>query len=86
MMDAQVVPALIGALVREGVDPEAIERAVASVCDLRLGDDIAPGPLVRAFAFEQARRIDRAHGREAVSARLADARVEHKSGPRPLRP
>lgn len=59
MIQEQVVPALIAALVDEGVDPQAIERAVARVRDMPPGRSISGGnPLVRAFAFEQARLVE----------------------------
>jgi hypothetical protein len=41
----------------EGVPPEAIERAVASARDMRLGEEITltgeDAPMRRAFVFEQ---------------------------------
>lgn len=57
---SQLVPALLASLLREGVDADAVERAVARTADLLPGDSISGGdPLVRAFAFEQASLLRR---------------------------
>lgn len=59
MMRDQMVPALFAALVHEGVDPALVERAVGRVLDIQLGESVTGGsPLLRAFAFEQARRLE----------------------------
>jgi hypothetical protein len=59
MMRDQLIPALIGQLLREGVAAEQIEKAVARVRDLRLGQSITGGesPERRAFVFEQTDRL-----------------------------
>jgi hypothetical protein len=59
-MSGQAVPAFIAALMVEGVEAEQIERAVARVSDLRPGQSLSGHPLRRAFAFEQARLLERA--------------------------
>lgn len=66
MMREQLVPAFMAALMGEGVRPEQIERAVARVRDLPLGSNLLATagsrhdePLVRAFVFEQAGRLER---------------------------
>jgi hypothetical protein len=53
------VRGLIAGLVIEGVDPEAIQAAVSYAVDLRPGQLISPGPLVRAFTHEQVGRLER---------------------------
>lgn len=61
MTTDQIVTALIGALLLEGVDPAAIERAVTRVSECRLGRTL-PGhanPMIRAFANEQSRLMIR---------------------------
>lgn len=59
MMKDQLVPALVCPLLEEDVSPSTIKRAVARVLDIRLGQSICgEDPLRRAFAFEQARRLD----------------------------
>ena len=60
MISEQILPAFIAQLLVEGVEPEQIERAVARTRDLRLGHSISGHPLRRAFAFEQARLLERA--------------------------
>jgi hypothetical protein len=67
VMNEQVVPALMAALIGEGVAPELIEKAVGRVCDLQLGASLstlglpcANPQLVRAFVFEQSALLDRA--------------------------
>jgi hypothetical protein len=70
MTNEQVVPALLAALMGEGVQPEQIEAAVARVIDAPVGSPLSnlsdphgrPGhrPTVRAFVFEQARLLERA--------------------------
>lgn len=59
-MNEQRIRALIAGLVIEGVEPEAIQAAVSYACDLKPGQPISPGPLVRAFTAEQVRRLERA--------------------------
>jgi len=60
-LHGQTIPAFVAALLAEGVEPEQIERAVARVQDLQLGRSISSGnKLWRAFAFEQARLLERA--------------------------
>lgn len=62
MMREQVLPALFAALVEEGVDPGLVERAVGRVLDIPLGASVTGGsPLLRAFAFEQQRRLEGGH-------------------------
>jgi hypothetical protein len=69
-MREQMVPALLAALVDEGVDPGLVERAVGRVLAVPLGVSVTgDSPLLRAFAFEQARRLDRT--READASRGA---------------
>ena len=58
-MHDQLLPAFIAQLLAEGVEPEQIERAVARVQGIRPGQSIAGHPLRRAFAFEQARLLER---------------------------
>lgn len=60
MIEGQRIPALISALLVEGVEAEQIERAISRVIDLKLGQSISGHPLRRAFAFEQARRLEEA--------------------------
>jgi hypothetical protein len=65
MMGGQAVPALMAALLAEGVTADQIERAVDRVRSLRLGESItagAPGPeqMTRAFVFEQSALLKRA--------------------------
>lgn len=60
MAREQLVPALICALLAEGVAPQTIERAVARMDKLRLGESICSGdPLRRAFSWEQAALLGR---------------------------
>lgn len=67
MMQGQKVPALMAALLGEGVTAQQIETAVAAVRSHRLGTAItslasptAGDPsMVRAFIFEQADRLER---------------------------
>lgn len=65
MISEQVVPALLAALMGEGVSPEQIERAVSHATSLPPGrriSSLAPDrdqQLVRAFAFEQSRLLER---------------------------
>lgn len=61
MIEGQKTPALISALIKEGVNAEIIEKAVARVLDVQLGQSISfgQGPTVRAFAFEQSRRLEK---------------------------
>jgi hypothetical protein len=60
----QVVPAFVAALLGEGVSARQIEMAVLHVRSLPLGAPISAAagrgdddPLVRSFAFEQAKRL-----------------------------
>jgi hypothetical protein len=55
----QRVRGLIAGLIIEGVDPDAIYAAVSYALDLKPGQPISPGHLVRAFAAEQIRRLER---------------------------
>jgi hypothetical protein len=56
----QVVPALICALLRQGVEPCVIEHAVSEVTTLRLGSSICGNnSLHRAFATEQTNLLER---------------------------
>lgn len=59
-MRDQLVPALIAQLLVEGVEPEQVERAVARVRDLEMGQSISGDPMRRAFAFEQSRLLENA--------------------------
>lgn len=59
MIKDQILPAFISALLTEGVEAEQIERAVARVRDLQLGQSITGHPLRRAFAFEQTKLLER---------------------------
>lgn len=64
MMDEQRVMRLLAWLLRnEGVEPEAVERAVRSAVDMRPGDPVTlegdGSPLRRAFVFEQTGRLFR---------------------------
>jgi hypothetical protein len=65
VIEGQKVPALLAALLGEGVLPQQIEDAVAQVRSLKLGKSISrlAGPsfderLTRAWIFEQADRLD----------------------------
>lgn len=60
MTHDQLIPALIAALLAEDVAPERIDAAVSQVRAIKLGDSIIPGddPLFRAFAYEQAKRLE----------------------------
>lgn len=61
MVNEQKVPALIAGLIHAGVEPKVIEQAVAWACSIPLGRSVTGNdPLVRAFAFEQARLLERA--------------------------
>lgn len=60
MMTGQLIPALICALMAEGVDAEQIEKAVTRVRAVKLGEDFTGHPLRRAFAFEQTTLLERA--------------------------
>lgn len=61
MMSEQLIPAFISSLLLEGVDPLLIERAVARVRDIKLGESISgSNPLHRSFAMEQADLLKRA--------------------------
>lgn len=60
MMKGQLIPAFIAALMVEGVEAEQIEKAVARVQSVKLGQSITGHPLRRAFAFEQARLLEKA--------------------------
>lgn len=72
MMTGQVTPALLAALMGEGVSGRQIEMAVAAVRDVKLGTSISAlayrnpdlraleEPVIRAFVFEQAGRLERA--------------------------
>lgn len=61
MTKDQKIPALIAALIHAGVEPGVIEEAVKAVKRIPLGTSMIPGddPLVRAFAFEQTRLLER---------------------------
>ena len=60
-MHGHFIPAFIAALVAEGVDPRKIENAVGRVQCLRPGQSISgDDPMRRAFAFEQAKLLERA--------------------------
>ncbi len=60
MIRGQLIPALIAALVLEGVDPLIVERAVSRVRTLPLGASISDNnPTIRAFAFEQTDLLER---------------------------
>lgn len=54
-----MLPALIAALLAEGVPPGTIEEAVGRVRRIRLGQSVVgdADPLARAFAYEQAGRL-----------------------------
>lgn len=74
MMREQLVPALIAGLLAEGVEAEQIERAVARVRDIKPGQSISGHALRRAFAFEQAKLLERAQtGRYPTHEEIADA-------------
>jgi hypothetical protein len=72
MTKEQLIEALIGQLLIEGVTPEQVERAVSRVRDLRWGHNVVydyrPGrqngrsllSYRRAFAFEQAKLLESA--------------------------
>jgi hypothetical protein len=54
------MPAFIAQLLEENVEPAVIERAVGRVNSLQLGESITGNdPLQRAFAFEQAKLMER---------------------------
>jgi hypothetical protein len=56
----QALPAFIAALLAEGVEPSTIEQAASIVASIAPGRSVTGGdPLVRAFAFEQAKRMTR---------------------------
>lgn len=58
MMQAQIIPAFIAALLAEGVQPERITNAVQRVQRLKLGESIdSNNELWRAFSNEQANRL-----------------------------
>lgn len=66
MTREQLIPAFIGGLIQAGVPPEQIEAAVSTTitnCS-QLGRSVTgdQGPLVRAFAFEQGRLLERRAG------------------------
>lgn len=69
MIGEQTVPAFMAALIGEGVTSGQIEAAVARVLDAPVGRPISglargplhgglPGPMVRAFVFEQSRLLE----------------------------
>lgn len=71
MMAGQITPALLAALMGEGVRAQQIERAVAAVRDVKPGEAISElahrnpdlrsldSNMIRAFVFEQAGRLER---------------------------
>lgn len=77
MMREQVIPALFAALVEEGVDPGLVERAVGRVLDIPLGASVTgDSPLLRAFAFEQQRRLEGGHDDEDELGLVARAETQ----------
>lgn len=58
MNEQQLLTAFIGALLKEAVTSEQIDRAVLRVLDLKVGMFMTRTPMEREFAFSMARRLE----------------------------